>query len=602
MNLGGYKNREVLVNLTEGAIEYRELNEELARKYIGGRGLGVKYVFDNGTDVEPLSDENILCVMTGPITGSRSPMSGRVCFVTRSPLTRTVTDSHMGGWSAARMKWAGIDNIIFSGRSSKPVYLYVENGQAELRDASDIWGKNVRETIKIMKDRYGSADLSVMCIGPGGERLVRFSGWMNESDRAAGRGGTGAVGGYKNIKAIVIKASQKGNMPTPTQGDDYKLANQKGLKAIMEGGLTAPRKGGLSVYGTNVLTSIINEVGALPTMNSKYTHFEQADGHSGETINATYLVADNACHACPVACKKEVEVKEGPYKTRTESFEFESAWALGANCGLGDAAPIAYIIDKCNDYGIDTIELGHAFSITMEASELGLTEEKLAWGDADGMIELMEKIINRQGIGDILAEGPNVAAAEFGAPHLAMTCKGQGIPAYDPRGIQGIGLGYATSNRGGCHLRGYTVASEIAGIPEPTDRLQPEGKGALLKVFQDIFSFTDSMDVCKFSNFSESPENYAEQYSSMTGVKITADDVLKIGERIYNLERYYNNLAGFNKREDDYLPKRFTEEPGTGNSAGHVSRMDIMLDEYYQERGWVDGVVPEAKLKELGLK
>ena len=390
-------------------------------------------------------------------------------------------------------------------------------------------------------------------------------------------------------------------MPQVADETEYKAANQKALKAIMEGGLTAPKKGGLSVYGTNVLTSIINEVGALPTMNSKYTHWEGAEGHSGETVNATLLVADNTCHACPVACKKEVEVKEGKYKTRVESFEYESGWALGANCGLSDAAAISYIINMCNEYGLDTIELGNAFSTAMEASEKGLIEEKLNWGDADRMIELTKEIAERVGFGDILAEGPSRAAVKFGEPGLAMAVKGQSIPAYDPRGIQGIGLGYATSNRGACHLRGYTVASEIAGIPEPTDRLKPEGKGELLKIFQDLFAFTDSMDVCKFSSFSENAENYAEQYSALTGNKVTADDVLKIGERIYNLERHYNNLAGFNKREDDYLPKRFTEEPGTGNSAGHVSRMDIMLDEYYRNRGWVDGVVPGSKLRELEI-
>lgn len=601
MNLGGFKNKEVLVDLSAGTVGYREINEELATKYVGGRGLGVKYVFDNGPEVEAFSEENILCIMTGPVTGSRSTMSGRLCVVTKSPLTGTVTDSHMGGWTAARLKWAGIDNIIFSGKSDKPVYLYIENGEAVLRDASDLWGTGTRGTVKAMQERYGKEDLSVMCIGQGGENLVRYAGFMNENDRAAGRGGTGAVAGYKNLKAIVIKAPQKGNMPQPAQDEEYKKANQKALKAVMEGGLTAPKKGGLSVYGTNVLTSIINEVGALPTMNSKYTHWEQAEGHSGETVNATLLVADNTCHACPVACKKEVEVKEGKYKTRVESFEYESGWALGANCGLSDAAAISYLINMCNEYGIDTIELGNTLSVTMEASELGLIEEKLSWGDADRMIELAEDLVFRRGIGDILAEGPARAAIQFGDAGLAMVVKGQSIPAYDPRGIQGIGLGYATSNRGACHLRGYTVASEIAGIPEPTDRTKPEGKGELLKVFQDLLAFSDSMNICKFSSFSENAEHYAEQYSTMTGLQVTADDVMKLGERIYNLERYYNNLAGFNKREDDFLPKRFTDEPGSGNSAGHVSRMDIMLDEYYNVRGWEDGVVPESKLKELQI-
>ena len=601
MNLGGFKNREVLVDLSAGVVSYRGLNEDDARKYIGGRGLGVKYVLDNGPEVEPFSEENIICIMTGPVTGSRSSMSGRLAVVTKSPLTGTVTDSHIGGWTAARLKWAGIDNIILSGKSDKPVYLYIEDGKAELRDASDLWGLGTRGTIKVLQDKYGQDDLSVMTIGQAGENTVRFAAFINEHDRAAGRGGTGAVAGYKKLKAIVIKASQKGNMPEPALKEDYKEANKKAVKAILEGGLTAPNKGGLSVYGTNVLTNLINEVGALPTKNSQMTHWDEAEKHSGEYVNQHLRVKNNTCHACPVGCKIEVEVKDGKYKTRVESIEFESAWSLGSNCLLSDAEAISYMIDRCNEYGLDTIELGHAFSVTMEAFEKGIIDQKLIWGDADNMIDLTRKIAFREGFGGVLAEGPARATALWGAPELSMSVKGQSIPAYDPRGIQGIGLGYATSNRGACHLRGYTVASEIAGIPEPTDRLKPEGKGELLRVFQDMLAFSDSMNICKFSSFSENAEHYADQYSTMTGIPMTAEDVMKAGERIYNLERYYNNLAGFDKRDDDFLPKRFTEEPATGNSTGAVSRMDIMLEEYYQVRGWKDGVVPEQKLRELGI-
>ncbi len=601
MSLGGFNNNEVVVDLTSRSVTNREINEDLARKYIGGRGLGVKYVLDNGPEVEPFSEENLLCIMTGPITGSRSSMSGRLAVVTKSPLTGTVTDSHMGGWTAARLKWAGVDNIIIKGKSDKPVYLYIEDGKAEIRDAAFLWGQGTRETIKQLKELHGEADLSVMTIGQAGENTVRYASFINEHDRAAGRGGTAAVAGYKKLKAIVIKAAQKGNMPEPSLADDYKVANRKAVQAILEGGLTAPNKGGLSVYGTNVLTNLINEAGALPTKNSQLTHWDEAEKHSGEYVNKHLLVANNTCHACPVGCKIEVEVKDGKYKTRVESFEFESSWSIGANCLLSDSEAIAYLIDRCNEYGIDTIEIGHAFSVTMEAYEKGIIDEKLVWGDADAMIELTKKIAFREGFGGVLAEGPAKATALWGAPELSMSVKGQSIPAYDPRGIQGIGLGYATSNRGACHLRGYTIASEIAGIPEPTDRTVTEGKATLLKIFQDLFSFTDSLNMCKFSSFSESPEHYAEQYSTMTGVQVSAEEMMKIGERIYNLERYYNNLAGFNKREDDFLPKRFTEEPASGNSAGMVSRMDIMLDEYYRARGWVDGVVPEAKLVELGI-
>jgi len=601
MNLGGFKNNEVLIDLTTGTINYRTINENDAKKYIGGRGLGVKYVLDNGPEVEPLSPENILCFMTGPVTGSRSSMSGRLCVVTKSPLTGTVTDSHIGGWTAARLKWAGIDNLIFSGKSDKPVYLYIADGKAELRDASNLWGTSTRAFIKEMKEQYGEEDLSVMTIGQAGENTVRFASFINEHDRAAGRGGTAAVAGYKKLKAIVIKAAQKGNMPVAKLDGEYKEANKKAVKAILEGGLTAPNKGGLSVYGTNVLTNLINEVGALPTKNSQLTHWDEAEKHSGEYVNSHLRVANNTCHACPVGCKIEVEVKDGKYKTRVESIEFESAWSLGSNCLLSDAEAISFMIDRCNEYGLDTIELGHAFSVTMEAYEKGIISEELIWGDADSMIELTRKIAYREGLGGVLAEGPARAAASWGAPELSMSVKGQSIPAYDPRGIQGIGLGYATSNRGACHLRGYTVASEIAGIPEPTDRLKPEGKGELLKIFQDMLAFSDSMNICKFSSFSENAEHYAEQYSAMTGVPMTADDVMRAGERIYNLERYYNNLAGFNRREDDFLPERFTKEPASGNSTGHVSRMDIMLEEYYQVRGWKDGLVPNDKLRELGI-
>lgn len=603
MKLGGYRNHEAWVDLTEGKVEYRELNEDDVRMYIGARGLGVKYMVDHKVyEADPFSEENMLAIMTGPLTGTRIHMSGRLCVVTRSPLTGTVTDSHMGGWTAARLKWAGFDNIIFTGKSDKPVYLYVEDGKAELKDASDLWGKSTRDTIAALKNLYGDKDVSVMAIGQGGENLVRYAGWMNEDDRAAGRGGTGAVAGSKNLKAIVIKASQKGNMPEAAQPDKYPTAVKKGLEAIMEGSLTAPKKGGLSVYGTNVLMNIINESGALPSKNSQVTYFETADEIAGESVREEILVSDPTCHACPVACKIEVEVKEGKYKTKVESFEYESAWALGPNCGHSNKEAVAFMIDLCNEYGIDTIELGNAFSVAMEAYEKGLSKYEIGWGDVDKMIEWIPKIAHREeGIGEILAEGPGRAAEKFGNKDLAMVVKNQAIPAYDPRGIQGIGLGYATSNRGACHLRGYTVASEIAGIPEPVDRLKVEGKGELLKTFQDLLAFTDSLDLCKFSSFSEDADLYAEQFSAVTGIEITGEDVMKIGERIYNIERYFNNKAGFDGK-DDLLPKRFLEEPATGNSKGSVSHLHEMLKEYYEVRGWKDGVVQKEKLQELGIE
>ena len=598
MELGGYADRVARVDLTYGAVTYEGINEEDARKYIGGRGLGVKYVFDNGPTVDPLSPNNLLCFMLGPLSGTDVTMSGRMAIVTKSPLTGTVTDSHQGGWSGARLRWAGFDGVLFKGRSEKPVYAYIENGKVELRDASDLWGKGVHDTVKTLLDRHGD-DVSVVAIGQAGEKLVRYAAFINENDRASGRGGTGAVGGSKKLKAVVIKA--KKDLPKPKDKAASKDARSRALAAIMdESRATSPRKGGLSVLGTNSLMNLANVVGALPTRNAQATSFPTASEISGEKVKETILVSDPTCHACPVACKKEVET-HGKYAVRVESFEYESSWSLGANCGNDNRDSIAFMINLCNDYGMDTMEHGNALSVAMEASEKGLLKDRIPWGDVDTMIELTHQVARRQGLGNTLAEGPTRAAERFGDPDLAMTVKGQAIAAYDPRGMKGMGVGYATSNRGGCHLRGYTVASEIMGIPERTRPLDWEGKGRLAKFFQDLYAVSDSFDICKFSSFAEGVDEYAAQYSAVVGVPMTADDLMKTGERIYNLERYYNNLAGL-REGSDTLPRRFLEEPSTGGaSQGQVCELDLMLREYYEARGWENGVVPESKLKELEI-
>jgi aldehyde:ferredoxin oxidoreductase len=608
MELGGYANRLAWIDLTAGKVEYKPVPEDLARKYIGGRGLGVKFVFDNGPQVEALSPDNILCFMNGPLTGSEANMSGRMAIVTKSPLTGTVTDSHHGGWSAARLRWAGFDGLIFKGKAAKPTYAYIHDDKVELLDASEVWGMKVHDTIKHFKEKYGEKDLTVITIGPAGEKLVKFACWINENDRASGRGGTGCVGGSKNLKAVVIKSEK--SITKAADRDAWKAAHKRALEVIMAPeNITSPRKGGLSVYGTNVLMNITSSIGGLPTKNSSLTSFgEHAEKISGEYVKENILVEDPTCHACPVACKKEVEVKEGPWKgLHMESVEYEPAWSVGANCGNDDVNTVAKMIDTCNDYGMDAIEIGHPISVWMEASEKGYTspsDGKLAWGDTMGMVETVVKIGKREGIGDIMAEGANAIAKHFGHPELAMTVKGQGIPAYDPRGIKGMGVAYATSNRGACHLRAYTPASELGVMPFgtlKTDPLEWKGKGELVKIFQDIHAFSDSMDLCKFSAFAMGTDEYAAQYSAMVGVPFTSEDVLKTGERIYNLERYYNNLAGF-REGSDYLPKRFTDEASTeAGSKGHVSELPQMLEEYYKARGWNNGVVPEAKLKELAI-
>ena len=600
MDLGGYANHVGRIDLSSRSVRYEGINEDDARLYIGARGLGVKYVYDNGPTIDPNSPENLLGFVNGPLTGSEATMSGRLAVVTKSPLTGTVVDSHIGGWSAARLRWAGFDALLFTGKADTPVYAYIEDGSAELRPADDLWGKGIHETVAVLSARYGD-DVSVMAIGPAGENGVLFASIINENDRAAGRGGTGAVAGAKNLKAVVVKGD-KSTMPKPADREKWKIAHRTALKTILDSEVTGPNTGGLSLYGTNVLTNVVNAMGGMGTRNSQTTTFAGAEALSGETIRETIMVSEPTCHACPVACKKEVEITEGPYKgLRMESFEYEPAWSLGANCDNDDPGVVAKIIDQCNDYGMDAIEIGNVLSMYMEATENAFVSGPgLAWGDGAGMVRTAELVAFRRDIGGALADGAAQAAASFGHPEIAMAVKGQSVAAYDPRAVKGEGIGYATSNRGACHLRGYTPASEILGIPVKTDPLEWRGKGELLKIFQDLHAFSDSLDLCKFSAFAEGAAEYAAQYEAIVGIPISEDDVMGTGERIYNLERRFNNLNGFDGK-DDSLPERFLKEPGTGPAANSVCELDEMKAEYYAARGWEDGVVPAGKLQALGI-
>jgi aldehyde:ferredoxin oxidoreductase len=605
MKLRDFGSRMAHVDLTTRTLEMKSTPDGWVEKYIGARGLGVRYVLENGPDVDALSPANVLCFMNGPLTGSEANMSGRWAAVTKSPLTGTVTDSHQGGWSAARFRWADFDGLIISGKADAPVYLFIEDGKLDIRDASDLWGLGIHDTVATLRERYGEKDLTVNAIGQAGENLVRYAAWVNEDDRAFGRGGTGAVGGSKNLKAIVIRASRKKSEVADEEA--WRAARRAGLDAIRdEGNITSPKKGGLSVYGTNVLMNITSKIGALGTRNSQVTTFgDRAEGISGEYVVDEILSGNPTCHACPVACKKEVTIKDGPYAgLKMESVEYEPAWSLGSNCDNGDIRSIAKLIDQCNDYGMDPIELGNVFSAYMEASEKGYTaagEPLLAWGDEAAMVRLTEETALRRGIGDVLAEGTAGTARHFGHPEIGMECKGQAVAAYEPRGMKGMGLGYATSNRGGCHLRGYVAASELSVVPGATDPLEWRGKGELVKLFQDLAAFSDSMDLCKFSAFAFSADDYASHYATAMGTAFSADDVLEAGERIYNLERHYNNLAGF-REGSDTLPDRYTKEPSPSpGSKGHVCELDQMLEEYYAARGWQDGVVPQEKLDALDI-
>ncbi len=625
-DLGGFQDHVARVDLSEGDVRYEGIDDDDAKKYIGARGLGVKYVFEQGPDVDPMGPDNLLAFMNGPLTGTQTVMSGRIAVCTKSPLTGTVTDSHHGGWSGARLKWAGFDGLLFTGKAEKPVYALVEDGEVELRDASHLWGAGVHDTIEHLGEEVDGSvgkNLSVMAIGQGGENQVRYACIMNEDDRASGRGGTGCVMGSKNLKAVVVKSGTR--MPKPKEPETFQTGYQQAMQLIRESDVTAPNEGGLSVYGTNVLMNITEEMDGHPTKNGKYTSaISYNDGEtdrpkdldaeriSGENVRENILVGEPTCHSCPVACKKEVEVqtmhKGEEMNVKMESFEYESAWALGTNSANDDRDKIAVMIDRCNDYGIDTIEAGNIMAMAMELTENGSLDELgdgIDWGDADEMIDLLGRIARRDDeLGDLLAGGQEHVADELDAHDSKLSVKGQAIAAYDPRCMKGMGIAYATSNRGACHLRGYTPAAEILGIPEKVDPYEWEGKGELTATFQDLHAISDSFDICKFNAFAEGIEEYVLQYNGMTGFDVSEDELMKAGERVYNLERYYNNLAGFDGT-DDSLPGRFVEGdeaiPGQGASEGELCELEEMKEEYYAHRGWVDGVVPDEKLEELEI-
>ncbi|MFW6017761.1 MAG: aldehyde ferredoxin oxidoreductase family protein [Halapricum sp.] len=621
--LGGYRDRVARVDLTSGDVQYESIDDEDARKYIGGRGLGVKYVFEQGPDVDPLGPENLLAFMNGPLTGTQATMSGRMAVVTKSPLTNTVTDSHHGGWSAARLKWAGFDALLFEGQADEPVYAYVEDGELELRDASHLWGMTTheaRETLEEELDGEYGKSLSFMGIGPGGENEVRFGCIINEDDRASGRGGTGAVMGSKNLKAVVVKSGT--DMPKPADKETFSKGHKQAMEVIRESDVTAPNEGGLSVYGTNVLTNLTEEMDGLPTRNGRYTSTSaereddpsepniDAENTSGEWVRENILVDEPTCHSCPVACKKEVEVETElggeTQNVRMESLEYEPAFSFGSNSMNDDAEVTAVLIDRCNKYGIDAIESGNMLAMAMEMTEKGQVQEGIDWGDHDAMYEMLRKIADREGeLADALAEGAAGAAERFDAEDSRLDVKNQTIPAYDPRSMKGMAIGYATSNRGACHLRGYTPAAEILGIPEATDPADPEGKGELQVVFQDLHAISDSFDICKFNAFAEGIEEYVLQYNGMTGRDVSEEELLEVGKRVYTLERYYNNLVGFDG-EDDSLPDRFVEGsedaiPGMGAAEGQLAELDQLKAEYYEARQWIDGVVPDERLDELDI-
>lgn len=597
----GWTGKILRVNLSEKTIHVENLDPELARNFLGARGLGTK-IFSSEVDpgVEPLSPENKLIFAAGPLTGTNAISAGRYNVVTKAPLTGTIAASNSGGYFGPELKYAGYDVIIFEGKADSSVYLYINNDEAELRSAQNVWGKNTHETEDILRAET-DPEAKIACIGPAGEKLVRYACIINDKNRAAGRSGVGAVMGSKNLKAVVVRGTKGVKIADP-QG--FKAAVDAAFKKIKENPVTS---GGLPAYGSAVLVNILNAHGALPTRNFQTGLFPVAEKISGETLTDTYLIRKKACWSCPIACGRATRVPDGKFAGHGEGPEYEALWSMGADCDIDDLAAILKANYICNEMGMDPITYGATLACAMELYEKGYLPEKdvqqpLSFGDADALVEMAAKTGNREGFGDLLAEGSYRLAEKYGQPELSMTAKKQEYPAYDPRAIQGIGLEYATSNRGGCHVRGYTIASEVLGIPQAADPLTTEGKAGLAKIFQDLTAVVDSSGTCLFTTFALGAGDLVDMLSAATGFKYSVEGALLAGERIWNLERQFNLDAGFTKADDTLAPRILNEPMPEGPGKGKVSNLKVMLEEYYLLRGWKeDGTIPPETKERLGL-
>ena len=606
----GWARKILRVNLTTGTCVSEPLNMQWADEYLGSRGLATKYLAsETDPKVDPLSPDNKMIMSTGPLTGTMASTGGRYTIVTKGPLTNAIACSNSGGFFGAEMKFAGWDMIIFEGKSPKPVYLFVENDRAELRDAAHLWGKSCWETEETIKQQHQDPLIRVSSIGRAGENQVLFACVVNDLHRAAGRSGVGAVMGSKNLKAVALRGTigVSGIKDFPA----FLKSTTEAKKVLADNAVTGQ---GLPKFGTQVLMNVINEMGALPTRNHKDVEFEDASKISAEAMHEKresdgkpQLVTNAACFGCTIACGRISEIDKGhftvvnkpEYWGASGGLEYEAAGALGAANGVGDIEALQYANLLCNEQGMDPISFGATVGAAMELYEMGVLSKaqiglEAPFGSAEALARLTEMTAMGEGFGKELGQGSRRLCEKYGHPELSMTVKGQEFPAYDARAIQGMGLAYATSNRGACHLRGYTVASEVLGIPVKTDPLTTEGKPELVKAFQDATAIFDSAGICVFTSFAWTLTDVQPQLQAACDGDWSMDKLNLVGERIWNLERQYNLAAGLTHKDDDLPPRLKTEPAKTGPAKGLVNGLDKMLPEYYQVRGWTPDGVPSA--------
>jgi aldehyde:ferredoxin oxidoreductase len=590
------------VNLTNRTTTEEPIDEALLKDYLGGRGLGTRY-FTKEVDpgVDALSPDNKLIFACGLLTGSSAPTAGRYMVITKSPLTGTIACSNSGGVWGAVLRKTGYMMIILEGKSSKPVYLAVNDKKVEFNDASHIWGKKTGETTDILLEEFGEKQARVSCIGPAGENLSEIGCIINDKHRAPGRSGVGAVMGSKNLKAIVVKGSNTIDFKDKSA---FTSTVKEKIDKIKQHPVTGE---GLPALGTKVLDNIINQGGLYPTNNFQFGTFADVGEVSGEAlVKKGYLKKNTACFACPIACARDVELPNG---ITMEGPEYETGWAFGAHCGVNDLHAICEANFLCNELGLDTISAGVTIGAAMEMYEKGLIPKEdledgpeLKFGNSESVVYWTNKMGRGEGkLGKLMAKGSWRMGEAYGNTDYSMTVKKQELPAYDPRGVQGHGLQYATSNRGGCHVRGYMISPEVLGVPEKLDPQELKGKPQWVIIFQDLTAVIDSAGLCLFTSFALGLDDYADLINASSGFTMSPEEVLKIGSRIWSMERKFNMAAGIDPSQDT-LPKRMFEPMPDGPQKGAVHQLSKMLPEYYELRGWSpDGTIPEKTLKELGL-
>lgn len=607
--MSAYMGKLLYINLSSGKSKEIELNPELAKYYVGGKGFGAKILYDllpAGTD--PLSAQNILMFMPGPLTGTLAPAM-RGCVVTKSPLTGTFADSYFGGHFAQEIRYCGYDGIIIAGAAAEPSYIWIDNGKVEIRSAEGIWGLETFDAVDLIRDELGDDTVKTAIIGPAGEKKVSFALINCEYNRHAGRAGTGAVMGSKNLKALVLRGNK---LVKPANPQAFSAAVDQAYKELGEDETIA----GFTTDGTAASIDFANDEQLLPTNNYYNGTFEGAAGLNAEAQRKHFWFRNVACAGCPIACGKVGKIGTGPHRGLiSDVVEYETASLIGSNLGLSNIREVAYLVKKCDALGLDGMSAGGVAGFAIEAYQKNLITSddtgglELKFGDAASADFLLEAISSRKGIGDILARGVKEAAQAIGssATDFAVHVKGLESPAWGPRSVPGMGLALATADRGGCHQRAFPILYECGGEwnGEPVERLGLKDKGEIVAHLQNYLAAVDTFVKCDFATYGITKETYADMLAAAIGEEYDVKKLLELGERVWNQIRLFNLREGFT-RADDTLPRRFTEEPlpeGPYEGARiSLEDLDQLLDEYYGVRGWdAEGKPTEAKLKELSL-